>query len=405
MNILFLTISRLTDVSEHNIYNDLMRKFRDEGHEVYIVSPRERRYGEKSSLTKNNGVNILGVRTLNLIKTNVIEKGLGQVLLEYQFKKAIKKFLKGVSFDLVIYSTPPITFTGVVRYMKKKQPKSVSYLMLKDIFPQNAVDLGMFGEKSFFYKYFRNKEEQLYKTSDYIGCMSPANVEFLLKHNGYLKRDRIEICPNAVELDTNNKPITEEERSTIRKEYNIPTDVPVFLYGGSLGKPQGVDYIVDCLKVVASKKECYFLIVGAGVEQYKIKDWIVQNNPSNIRLLDYMDKEDYDRLVKACDIGLIFLDYRFTIPNFPSRLLSYLEQMMPVISATDMASDVGVLAEANQFGMRVPSNDVEAFVKAVENYIEHPEIIKQQGENGYQFLLDNYQVGHCYSTIMKHFEK
>ena len=118
-----------------------------------------------------------------------------------------------------------------------------------------------------------------------------------------------------------------------------------------------------------------------------------------------MEKEDYDRLVKACDIGLIFLDYRFTIPNFPSRLLSYLEQKMPVISATDMASDVGVLAEANQFGMRVPSNDIEAFVKAVENYIEHPEIIKQQGENGYQFLLDNYQVGHCYSTIMRHFEE
>ena len=405
MNILFLTISRLTDVSEHNIYNDLMRKFTDEGHEVYIVSPRERRYGEKSSLTKNNGVNILGVRTLNLIKTNVIEKGLGQVLLEYQFKKAIKKFLKGISFDLVIYSTPPITFTGVVKYLKKKQPKSVSYLMLKDIFPQNAVDLGMFGEKSIFYKYFRKKEEQLYKSSDFIGCMSPANVEYLLQHNGYLKRERIEICPNAVELNTNNKPFTEEERAAIRKEYDLPIGAPVFLYGGSLGKPQGVDYIVDCLKAVSAKKDCFFLIVGAGVEQYKIKDWLDQNNPSNIRLLDYMEKEDYDRLVKACDIGLIFLDYRFTIPNFPSRLLSYLEQKMPVISATDMASDVGVLAEANQFGMRVPSNDIEAFVKAVENYIEHPEIIKQQGENGYQFLLDNYQVGHCYSTIMRHFEE
>lgn len=405
MNILFLTISRLTDVSEHNIYNDLMRKFTEEGHEVYIVSPRERRYGEKSSLTKNNGVNILGVRTLNLIKTNVIEKGLGQVLLEYQFKKAIKKFLKGISFDLVIYSTPPITFTGVVKFLKKKQPKSVSYLMLKDIFPQNAVDLGMFGEKSIFYKYFRKKEEQLYKSSDFIGCMSPANVEYLLQHNGYLKCERIEICPNAVELNTNNKPFTEEERAVIRKEYDLPIGAPVFLYGGSLGKPQGVDYIVDCLKAVSAKKDCFFLIVGAGVEQYKIKDWLDQNNPSNIRLLDYMEKEDYDRLVKACDIGLIFLDYRFTIPNFPSRLLSYLEQKMPVISATDMASDVGVLAEANQFGMRVPSNDIEAFVKAVENYIEHPEIIKQQGENGYQFLLDNYQVGHCYSTIMRHFEE
>ena len=343
MKVLFLTISRLIDISERNIYNDLMREFRDEGHDVYIVSPRERRYGEQTSLTANNGVHVLGVKTLNLIKTNIIEKGLGQLLMQRQF-------IKDISFDLVLYSTPPITFTGLIKHLKKKQPKTVTYLMLKDIFPQNAVDLGMFGKRSLFYKYFRNKEKQLYKASDFIGCMSPANVDFLLKHNGFLNRESIEICPNAIELTMEDKTVTEEDKAAIREEYNLPPGLPIFLYGGSLGRPQGVDFIVDSLKSVADRRDCFFLIVGAGVEQYKIKNWIAEHQPSNIRLLDYMDKESYDRLVKACDVGLVFLDYRFTIPNYPSRLLSYLEYRMPVICATDVNTDIGKIAEDNGYG-------------------------------------------------------
>ena len=117
MNIIFLTMSHLTEVRTSGIYSDLMRKFRDEGHEVYIVSPRERRTGEQTRLYEVGGVHVLGVRTLNLQKTNVIEKGIGQVLVETQFKQAIKRHLSNVKFDLVLYSTPPITFQfGVFKF-------------------------------------------------------------------------------------------------------------------------------------------------------------------------------------------------------------------------------------------------------------------------------------------------
>jgi len=37
---------------------------------------------------------------------------------------------------------------------------------------------------------------------------------------------------------------------------------------------------------------------------------------------------------------MIFLDYRFQIPNFPSRLLSYMAAGMPVIVATDPNTDM-----------------------------------------------------------------
>ena len=143
MNIIFLTLARISDIKERGIYHDLMRKFRDEGHQVYIVTPCERRLNLKTSLVKDNGVHILNVKTLNIQKTNVVEKGIGTLLVENQYKAAIKKYLSGVSFDLITYSTPPITFTKVIKYLKKENPNAISYLQLKDIFPQNAVDIGM----------------------------------------------------------------------------------------------------------------------------------------------------------------------------------------------------------------------------------------------------------------------
>ena len=115
MNLIFLTLSRITDINNRGIYTDLMRKFRDEGHQVYIVSPSERRYGMPTSISKRDSVTILSVKTLNIQKTNVVEKGLGTLLLESQFKRAIIKKFRDVRFDLILYSTPPITLTSVVK--------------------------------------------------------------------------------------------------------------------------------------------------------------------------------------------------------------------------------------------------------------------------------------------------
>lgn len=82
MNVIFLTLVRITDIEASGIYQDLMRKFRDEGHQVYIVSPSERRLGQVTQLSENHGVKILNVKTLNIQKTNIIEKGLGTLLIE-----------------------------------------------------------------------------------------------------------------------------------------------------------------------------------------------------------------------------------------------------------------------------------------------------------------------------------
>src|SRR5699024_8551348 len=102
-----------------------------------------------------------------------------------------------LKFDMIMYSTPPITFNKIIKYFKGSQ-NSGTYLILKDIFPQNAVDIEMIKKGSFIWRFFRNKETQLYKNSDIIGCMSKGNVDYILKHNNFLSEERLEIFPNAI---------------------------------------------------------------------------------------------------------------------------------------------------------------------------------------------------------------
>lgn len=393
-----------TVVSQRGIYSDLMRKFRDKGHQVYIVMPCERRERKPTSVSNTDGVHTLSVRTLNVQKTNVIEKGLGQVMLDYLYMRAIKKYFGNVKFDLITYSTPPITFTKVIEWTKKNNTNAVTYLQLKDIFPQNAVDLGMLkttGLKGIVYKNFRKKEEYLYEISDYIGCMSPANRKYILEHNKSISASKVEICPNSLET-TGDAESDEHIAEKIRLKYNLPLDKPIFIYGGNMGKPQGISFVLECLSANKDREDCHFVLVGNGTEFPKIKAWINQEKPKNITLYKRLPKTDYDNLTKACDVGLIFLDYRFTIPNYPSRLLPYLMSKKPIIAATDPNCDTGLIAEKNKYGFYCPSNNVASFTKTVDMILTTD--FKRLGENGYQFYLNNYTVDHTYQTIMKHFQ-
>ena len=398
MNILFLTTGRMDSIEQHAIYPDLLRCFRDNGHNVYTVSSYERRTGKETELIEDHGTHMLHVKIGNLTKTNTIEKGISTVMIEKQYKTAIKKFLSNVKFDLIMYSTPPITLVQVIEYVKKRD-NCQSYLLLKDIFPQNAVDLGMMqknGVKGFLYKYFRCKEKKLYSASDYIGCMSQANVDYIITHNPEVKPEKVEVCPNCV--DAIDASVTYEKRNEIRKKYGIPLDKKVFVYGGNLGKPQGIPFLIECLKKVQDNKDAFFLIVGGGTEYKRIESFISDVHPHNIKLMQSLPKNDYDAMVGACDVGMIFLDHRFTIPNFPSRLLAYMQAKLPVLAVTDPNTDIGKVIVEGGFGWWCESNNSSHFADMVRTITEQN--TEAFGERGFNYLINKYTAEKGFKIIV-----
>lgn len=399
MNILFLSLGKYWSIRESEGYTDLLREFIKHGDEVYLLSPIERREGKQAQVIKEEHSTILKVNTGNIQKTNIIEKGISTLMIESQFLKAIKSNFSTIKFDLVLYPTPPITFVKVVEYVKKRD-NAKTYLLLKDIFPQNALDIGIMtkkGVKGLLYKYFRKKEKKLYKISDAIGCMSPANVQYVLDHNPEVNESIVELCPNVIKVI--DKSLDLSKKKQIREKYGIPTDKKVYVYGGNLGRPQGIDFLIQCVASQRDNEDIFFFIVGDGTDFGKIENYYNEGHQKNFKLMKRLPKEDYDMVVASCDIGLIFLDNRFTIPNFPSRLLGYMQAKLPVLACTDSNTDIGKVITDGKFGWWCESNSVEAF----SNLIAESKVSDcvTLGNTAYQYLLDHYTAKHGYDIIQR----
>jgi glycosyltransferase involved in cell wall biosynthesis len=399
MNILFLTSARIDSIEDRGIYPDLLRKFRSEGHSMVIICPNERKFNRKTQLITERGASILKVWTTNIQKTNVIEKLISTLLIEFFFLKAINKYFKDQNFDLILYSTPPITFTNLIGYVKSKNGTK-TYLLLKDIFPQNAVDLNMFARSSVIYKYFRKKEQKLYRISDHIGCMSALNKKYLLSNNLSLSDSKVEVNPNSISL-TPEIDVSKSNRGPFKF---LPINKTIFVYGGNLGKPQGLEFLLEVIEDSKTKSQVFFVIVGSGTESTHISSWFKKNNPENALLIEHLPHADYDVLLKSCHVGLVFLNPAFTIPNYPSRILSYMSNKLPILFAVDKNTDVGEDAKAGNYGFSCENGDLSTFRDYIDLLSNDTQLRVNMGVNGYERLKKDFNVDNSYKIIMKHFK-
>ena len=399
MNVLFVSISTMPHLDSHSISIDLIHEMMRHGHNVYVLCALDSNSSEKVTLSEECGCKVLRVKIGANKKANIIVKGITTLRMSNFYISAIKKYYSDVKFDLVMYPTPPVTVYKTVKYIKKRDGAK-SYLLLKDIFPQNAVDIGMMkktGIKGVIYRHFRKTEKKLYAVSDKIGCMSPANCEYVLKNNPEISAEKVEVCPNSVEF--RDMRVGAGEREKMREKYSLPIDKKIFVYGGNLGKPQGIGYLIECLKKSDCVDGAHVLVVGDGTEYKKLEAFFETEKPKNATLMRKLPKADYDKLVAACDVGLIFLDKRFKIPNFPSRLLAYMQAGLPTISATDVNSDVGKTCVDGGFGWWCESRDAEDFVKLVKEALDAD--LSAMGERAIKYLKENYTVERSYEIISK----
>lgn len=392
MNVLFLSLSPIRDLDQRGIYPDLLRQFVRQGHYVRVVSAIP---GEPDRDVRREGYAILQANTPRMQKTNFIRKGINSLRIGPVLRRAVAKYCRDERYDLILVATPPITIAGTVAWVKRRDGARV-YLLLKDIWPQAIADLGAISQNGPVYKYYRSKEKKLYALADRIGCMSPANVKYLLEHNPEISPSRVEVCPNSIEpMEAAVTP--EKERAALREKYGVPRDKTVFLYGGNLGRPQGIPFLIQCLRRCVGMEDAFFVVCGTGTEYPRLKAFVEAERPGNVLLLNGLPSEEYEALASACDVGLLFLDYRFTIPNFPSRLLSYLQWKLPVIACTDPCTDVGEIAEEGGFGWRCSSGEEEEFVRTVARACQADR--RAMGEAGRAYLSAHYTAEWSYHII------
>lgn len=398
MNILFITIAWPAEGNQ-NLYTDLMHTFRDEGHRVTVACSAQKREGLSTTIKAEKGMEVLRIRTGNLSKTGQLEKSISLLQLNGQFRRAIGKYLSGRSYDLILFNTPPITMSPLLDSLKRKYDSPL-YLLLKDIWPYGFADLGAMKRGGMAWRYFKQHEKRIYNIADYIGCMSPAGVKFIMEQYPGLPSDKVEVCPNSTHLaDKKFEPNPE-----IRQKYGIPADATVFLFSGNLGKGHGLGFLTDAIERLNTYEKAFFLIGGAGTHFESVKEALKKSMPENVFLYSYLPKEDFEQLLGICDVGMILLDKCYTYPQFPSRLLAYLKSEMAVLCAVNKETDIGDIVEKAGAGTQVLHGDSHAFIECVKELSENREVTVQMGQKSLQLLKERYTVEHSYKVIMRHFE-
>lgn len=392
MKVLFLMI--YFPKNDSNLYTDLAEEFKDKGHDVYVATILERKYGGYTHIEEErNGLKVLRIKSGNLFKVNYIVKGITTLSLPHLFKKAIKKYFNNIRFDLVIYPTPPITLAPVVSFLKKRD-RCKTYLILRDIFPQNAVDLGLM-KKNLIYKYFRLEEQKLYDISDYIGCMSKGNMDYIIRNN--------KVDPKKLEILYNWKKENNLKNEVVdyRKKYELENKF-VAIFGGNIGYAQELTFLLELAKIYRDREDIVFLIVGDGIERKKIEETIEKENLRNVLIRDPLPREEYDQLIKVCDIGLVNLSRCFTIPNFPSKSVDYFEAGIPILASIDKNTDFGKLLEETKSGLWSVTGDLKSYQKNFEKLLNDESLRKEMGKNGRKFFEENMKVENAYSIIARH---
>ena len=385
MNILYLSAVPFKIDKNPSIYTDLIEELTNFGDKITVVSiDNSLKPFQIKKVTQKN-IDLICIGSFKLYNVSIFRKGLAILSLPFFMKKGLKK-LDISKFDLILYETPPITWAGIVSQLKKKN-NTKSFLMLKDIFPQNAVDIGLIKKESFIFKYFKKKEKLLYEVSDCIGCMSKGNMDYVLKNNSEILKEKVCYFPNT-------------KKDTGSGKINFNKEKLQFIYGGNMGLPQGVLSIVSAISYFKNDEDIEFIFVGKGTEWNKISEYF--RDQKNVKVLESLPREEYESLLSSCDAGFIFLDSRFTIPNYPSRTLAYLEKGIPIIAATDKNTDIKDLIVNNKVGLWSCSDDINSLIENIKVMKENKEKRRVFSKNARELFLKEFQVEKSVNLLHKY---
>lgn len=376
------------------LYSSLMHEFKERGHDVFVIASSDEDI-KKSEVVLEGGVKVLRVPTPALFGTNKFLKGFSNLILPYLYKRALKKHKVDLDFDLILMPTPPITLIDLVLWIQKKS-KGKLYLILRDIFPQNAVDLKMMNPKGPLYSFFRKKEIKLYGASDKIGCMSQANVDYVKAHNPLLDTEKLHLLPNWADLAE----IDEVDLEGTKEKYGLKEKI-VAIFGGNMGLPQKLENIVNLAKSCQDIDDLVFFLVGRGTEQHRIFKMVEDLKLSNVIMKDFLPKSDYNNLLRIADIGLISLSQEFTIPNYPSKVLAYYQFKKPVLASVDLNTDFGTDQERIGCGLWSEAGNIEAFKDNLMKLYRDKDLRDQMGENGHKHMRSHLTTEIAYKTILQ----
>jgi len=399
-NILIITDSYPPEIrSAAQLMKDLANGLYNRGYNVWVATsyPKYNLVNSEDSIwpkiKDENGIKVLRIKTLPHHKVNFIIRGIAQLLLPHIFFHKIKKNIKD-KIDITIVHSPPLPLS-ITAYRVKRFYKAKYILNLHDIFPQNAIDLGILKNKLII-KLFERMERNAYQSSDLIVVPSSSHKKFLEEKRN-VPAQKIQAIHHWIDI---NPFLQLQKTGKFRKLYNLENKF-IFLFGGVLGPSQGLDLLIKIANRVKEREDIVFLLVGDGSAKGDLIKMVEKLNLKNVIFKPFVSLKEYPELVKDCDIGVICLTERNTTPAVPAKILGYMAAAIPVVAFLHEESDGCEIVQEAKCGYVVRAGDLDKAVEVVEKIYNEKDKLKELGNNGFQYALNNFTIDVCLDKLEK----
>jgi glycosyltransferase involved in cell wall biosynthesis len=336
---------------------DLSIEFVKQGHEVIVITPSSEII-KPYLFSEMDKVKVLKLKAPKIKDIGYFRRAIGEYFMPFIMIRHLKRnSLIDNNFDGIITYAPSI-FLGPLANMLKKKNNCSNYLILRDIFPQWAVDLGLLTRYGLPYYFLKRVERYLYSTADIIGVQTPANLKYF-NENVVYRTSRIEVLQNwlAENKSKTSHIIIEKTRLRGRK---------IFVYAGNMGVAQGLSVFIDLADSLITQKSIGFLFVGRGNAVLSIREAVKARGLDNILIYDEIEPQEIHDLFQQCAVGIISLDKRHKTHNIPGKFLSYMQSGLPVLAAINSGNDLENIINSKNVG-RVSTNH---YVEGLKNMVE-----------------------------------
>ena len=341
---------------------DLSREFVRQGHSLAVLLPSENNSGSWS-LSEIDGAQVLRLKAPNTKDVGYVRRTLAELIMPFAMLSGLRKSpLAGVQWDGVLWYSPSI-FHGPLVAALKKSIGIKSYLIVRDIFPEWAADMGLMS-RGLPYRFFKAIANYQYSVADCIGVQTSGNLNYF---NRWIRPNReVQVLPNWL-----GEPAARP--CSIRIKSTKLAGKKIFVYAGNMGVAQGMDSILELAKNLSENHSVGFLFVGRGSEVQRIREEAIKASLDNIAIFDEIDPDEIPDLYAQCHAGIVALDSRHKSHNIPGKFLTYMQCGLPVLANINAGNDLAEVVRRARVGRVCETNSVEVLSQLAHELLDEIE--------------------------------
>jgi len=371
--------------------SDLAREFVSQGYETLVITPFEC-LNSRWSIELIDGVQVLQLAGIKMSLKSHVRRTLFELTLPFLMIFGLRKSpYRNTKWDLVVWYSPTIFFGPLVLYIKCRS-HCYAYLVLRDIFPEWACDLGII-RKGFAYYFFKIVAYFQYAIADTIGVQTSSNLSYF---SGWEKRSgkKLEVLQNwQTPIEDNVCSIQVQNTSLVGRK--------IFVYIGNMGIAQGMDIMIDLADQLRQRNDIGFLFVGRGSEVERLKIRVAGLSISNTLFFDEIKSEEMLGLLAQCHIGLLALDPRHKSHNIPGKFLTYLIAGLPVLARVNANTDLIEVIHQQGVGRAYVGESVKDFKEIAEEIIDNSTQYQQMASRALILAKEKFSTPTAVSQIIQ----